>query len=136
MGNPKPETTLISGTTVVGSVAVTKGDVLKFFYKKNIAEIVGTNTVNGTTYNTIRTVDGQDFGLMHLLRNRNGLNLAGTTRDEKFAALNDCFKEVGEAGKDNHGYELVLRVVKVVTRTAVYDGEERTTTQYVFEQVN
>lgn len=136
MGNPKPEVTLIGGTTVVGSVAVSKGDNLHFFYKVNISEIVGTNTVNGNTYNTLRTVDGQDFGLMHLLRNRNGLNLEGTTRDEKFAALNDRFKEVGTPESENHGYELILRVVKVVTRTAVYDGEERTTTQYVFEQVN
>ena len=136
MGNPKPEVTLIGGTTVVGAVAISKGDVFKFFYKANISEVVGTNTVNGNTYNTLKATDGQDLGLMHLLRNRNGLNLEGTTRDEKFASLNDLFKEVGEADKDNHGYELSVRVTKVVTRTAVYDGEERTNTNYVFEQVN
>ena len=136
MGNPKPEVTLIGGTTVVGSVAISKGDVFKFFFKANISEIVGTNTVNGNTYNTLKATDGQDLGLMHLLRNRNGLSLSGTTRDEKFSSLNDLFKEVGEADKDNHGFELSVRVTKVVTRTAVYDGEERTTTNYVFEQVN
>ena len=136
MGNPKPEVTLIGGTTVVGSVAVSKGDVFKFFFKTNISEVVGTNTVNGNTYNTLKATDGQELGLMHLLRNRNGLNLEGTTRDEKFSSLNDLFKEVGEADKENHGYELSVRVTKVVTRTAVYDGEERTNTNYVFEQVN
>ena len=119
MGNPKPEVTLIGGTTVVGSVAVSKGDVFKFFYKANISEVVGTNTVNGNTYNTLKATDGQDLGLMHLLRNRNGLNLEGTTRDEKFSSLNDLFKEVGEADKENHGYELSVRVTKVVTRTAI-----------------
>ena len=137
MGNPKPEVVLVnycySSTVIKGKLSL--GDEITFFYKKNISEITKVGEVNGNKYNYVVTIHGNRVNLMHLIRNRNGLQLDGKTRDERYASFNDLFSEVGENDEEYHGWICKLRVVKEIERTAIFDGEEKTIKQYVFELI-
>ena len=103
--------------------------------KKNISEITKVGEVNGNKYNYVVTIHGNRVNLMHLIRNRNGLQLNGNTRDERYASFNDLFSEVWENDEVYHGWICKLRVVKEIERTAIFDGEEKTIKQYVFELI-